>query len=145
MSVTTHATIEECLMAMEEESQNDIVIGEADDKELTVFAVQEDMTASSNADKYNLSMGNDMDVTLSLCDWLADSATALHITNQRNWLGEYVTTPNLTVAGVGNATTAVKGKGIIILTTECEGHRHNLRLDNVLYIPTNKNNLLSLG
>src|ERR1700761_3128717 len=104
---------------MEEESEKDIVISEADDEELIVFAIEENVSLSGNNNKYGSPDGNNNDVTLSLHDWLADSATTAHITNQRDCFVEYQTTPELTVAGVGNVTTTVKGKGVIILSTEC--------------------------
>jgi transposase InsO family protein len=143
----THATIEECLAAMDKESVGDIVIGEVDkEEELIVFAaVEGDTSFYENSDEYNSYDENDIDVSLSSSDWLADSTTMSHITNQRNLLEEYKPMPNLRVAGVGNVSMAVKGKGTVILHTEFQGRKYSLQLESVLYIPTNKNNLLSLG
>jgi hypothetical protein len=78
-------------------------------------------------------------------DWLADSATTSHITNQREALTNYKPAHGITVAGVGNAKTTVQGRGTVELESKCEGRKFVLQLDNVLYIPTNRNNLLSLG
>ena len=136
--VEMNSAVEECIVAMEKESANEIIIGEADE-ELIVFS------AVGDEDKYGLVDVNEINVSLLQSDWLADSATTSHITNERDLLIEYTPTPNLTVVGVGGNNTAVKGRGTVVLHTECGDRRYKLRLENVLYIPTNKNNLLSLG
>jgi hypothetical protein len=123
----THATIEECIAAMDRESQQDIVIGEAEDEELIVFsAIGGDEDLYADYDEYNSFDGNDINITLLSSDWLADSATTSHITNQRDLLTEYKPTPNLKVAGVGNVSAAVQGKGAVILHTEFKGCKYNL-------------------
>jgi hypothetical protein len=81
---------------------------------------------------------------LSLYDWLADSATTSHITNMRN---AYTTFESLEkpVSGVGNAQTCAKGKGTINIRTMVNHQAYNLTLRDVLYIPSNPHNLISLG
>ena len=49
------------------------------------------------------------------------------------------------VTGVGNLKTKAKGRGIVELISWCNHHKYILQLENVLYIPTNRNNLISLG
>jgi GAG-pre-integrase domain len=39
----------------------------------------------------------------------------------------------------------VHGRGTVQLESQCEGRKFVLHLENVLYIPTNRNNLISLG
>ncbi|KAF8055684.1 hypothetical protein FPV67DRAFT_1355510, partial [Lyophyllum atratum] len=52
-------------------------------------------------------------------DWLADSATTAHISNQR--------------------------RGTVELESYIDGTTYILKLQNVLHIPDNRNNLMSLG
>jgi hypothetical protein len=77
-------------------------------------------------------------------DWLADTATTSHITNKReNFTTFYpIEKP---VNGVGNAQTNAKGKGTVRIKTITNGRERTLTLADVLYIPTNPHNLLSLG
>jgi hypothetical protein len=50
-----------------------------------------------------------------------------------------------TVAGVGNVKANIKGSGTVELMVTYLGQSHYMKLMNVLHIPTNRNNLLSLG
>ena len=50
-----------------------------------------------------------------------------------------------TVAGVGNKHANVEGCGTIELESAFRGNKYLLKLENVLYIPSNRNNLISLG
>jgi hypothetical protein len=77
--------------------------------------------------------------------WLADSATTSHITNQRETFITYKPLTGKTVAGVGNNKANIEGRGTIELESCYKGHKYLLRLDDVLYIPSNCNNLISLG
>jgi hypothetical protein len=81
----------------------------------------------------------------SLYEWLADSATTSHVANRQEFFAEYKPQSGASVSGVGNTTVTVEGRGTVILESECEGLKHVLRLQNVLHIPNNKNNLISLG
>jgi len=49
------------------------------------------------------------------------------------------------VCGVGNVQTHAEGKGKIKIKSTVNRKQYNLILKDVLYIPTNKQNLLSLG
>ena len=80
-----------------------------------------------------------------LYDWLADSATTTHVTNQQDAFITYFPTTGTTVAGVGNTKTLIKGWGTVLLESECEGSTFIFELRNVLHVPTNQNSLLSLG
>ena len=78
-------------------------------------------------------------------EWLADSATTLHICNRREAFENYQPANGTTITGVGNVKTDVLGHGTVVLYSRCEGRLYPLRLDNVLHIPGNRNNLLALG
>jgi len=49
------------------------------------------------------------------------------------------------VSGVGNAKTQAEGKGTVKLQTKVKGKQFQLTLKEVLYIPSNPQNLISLG
>ena len=74
----------------------------------------------------------------------ADCATTSHVTNQRDAFTTFEPL-NKTVSGVGNAQTHAKGRGTIKLLSKVNNETFRLTLTNVLYIPTNPQNLLSLG
>jgi transposase InsO family protein len=78
-------------------------------------------------------------------DWLADCATTSHVTNQRDAFITYCPEVNTTVSGVGNVKAQVAGRGTVELESSYKGIKYTLRLKDVLHIPTNRNNLLSLG
>ena len=50
-----------------------------------------------------------------------------------------------TVAGVGNNQARAVGQGTIELESRYKGNKYLLRLEDVLHIPSNRNNLISLG
>ncbi len=77
-------------------------------------------------------------------DWLADTATSSHIVNTRN---AFVTFNSLIkpISGVGNVITNAQGRGTVDIRTQINEKRFALTLENVLYVPHNPHNLLSLG
>lgn len=85
------------------------------------------------------------DESLGWYDWLADCATTSHICNDRESFKTYQPENDTTVAGVGNVKTNVKGRGTVELISTYNGHAYSMKLTNVLHIPSNRNNLLSLG
>lgn len=78
-------------------------------------------------------------------DWLADSATMAHVTNQQEVFEFYEPARDVSIVGVGNSKTIIEGQGVVLLKSCQNGQVFTLWLENVLYIPTNRNNLLSLG
>lgn len=78
-------------------------------------------------------------------DWLADSATTSHVTNNREIFTMYDETSNATVTGVGGMCTEIKGQGTVELESEYKGQKYILTLNDVLHIPKNRNNLILLG
>ena len=49
------------------------------------------------------------------------------------------------VIGVGNISTQAEGRGIVELESEMNGQKYIVKLNDVLYIPSNKQNLFLLG
>ena len=82
----------------------------------------------------------------SLYDWIADCATTSHICNKREAFTEYVPVhTEISIYGVGNTTTRAQGRGTVIIEATHDGKQHKLTLKNVLHVPNNRHNLLSLG
>ena len=78
-------------------------------------------------------------------DWLADSVTTLHICNARDAFITYVPIEPIPVMGVGNIRAHAKGRGSVKIKSHCDDHEYTLILENVLHVPENSNNLISLG
>jgi hypothetical protein len=70
--------------------------------------------------------------------------TTLHVTNMCNALINFKP-PRNSMSGIGNAQTCAQGRRTVRIQTETDNGQHNLNLKDVLYIPTNPQNLLSLG
>jgi hypothetical protein len=96
-------------------------------------------------DSYLASQASTNDDLSRLYDWLADSGSTNHITNQRKLFTIYKETPGATVHGVGGKITQVIGRGKISLIAQYGTCRRTLHLENVNYIPTNKYNIFALG
>ena len=78
-------------------------------------------------------------------DWLADSTTTSHICNAHDAFITYVPIEPIPVMGVGNIRAHAKGRGSIRIKSHCDDHEYTLILENVLHVPENSNNLISLG
>ena len=77
-------------------------------------------------------------------DWLADSATMSHITNWRDVLIMYESLTNKVVCSIGNKSARAVGKGTIELISYFNKWKYIICLEDILYIPTTKNNLILL-
>jgi Reverse transcriptase (RNA-dependent DNA polymerase)/GAG-pre-integrase domain/Integrase core domain len=88
---------------------------------------------------------NQIDDALLYYDWFGDSATSSHVTNRRDIFTTYQPLHNTTVVGVGDLKAKAEGKGTIELESRYKNKTFILKLENVLHIPTNRNNLISLG
>jgi hypothetical protein len=93
----------------------------------------------------NVPSTDEIDECLVFYDWLADSGATSHITHQRNAFHTYEAIPEVSIAGVGRLKAHAVGKGSVHLKLECDGRTYILELQNVLHVPNNRNNLLSLG
>jgi hypothetical protein len=130
----THTTIEEVGTG---ESELIMFVGE----EKVVFDPDEE---GSGFEEYVATNG-EIDECVIWYDWLADSVMTSHVTNQRSVLVDYRPANGTSVAGVSNVSANMEGCRSIMLQTKCGDRAYNLKLDNVLYIPSNHNSLISLG
>ena len=78
-------------------------------------------------------------------DWFGDSVTTSHVTNRHELFITYQPLYNTSVVGVGRLKAKAKGRGTIELKSWYNNKTYILKLENILYIPTNRNNFISLG
>ena len=78
-------------------------------------------------------------------NWLADSATTSHVTNQRDAFIDFTPLTNKLVIGVGNNKAHAIGRGTVELESKCNNRKFIIKLEDVLYIPDTPNSLISLG
>src|SRR6266704_5737832 len=86
--------------------------------------------------------GNDSNA--SYYDWLADTATTCHITNQRNALRDYREEDG-EIEGIGETVAKSLGRGTATLISRISGKKHAIHLNNVCYVPRATNSLLSIS
>ena len=98
-----------------------------------------------NFDDPDVSNSDKFDEHLIFYNWLADSATTLHVCNRCDAFTSFYPLTATKVTGIGNMVTKAERQGIVELTSWCNGHKFILQLENVLYIPNNQNNLISLS
>jgi hypothetical protein len=118
-------------------------------QEPEVIGFIEEVTFKNTKD-YNYNTYNSSDIyandkRLSYYDWLADTATTLHVTNSWDAFATFHTIERTAVTGVGSVKAQDQGRGIVYLKSTMNGQTYILKLEDVLYIPTNKHNLISLG
>jgi Pol polyprotein len=70
-------------------------------------------------------------------DWLADSDSTLHITNNKEYYSIY-TPKTYVIKDIRGKQTHVKGHGDIILHMRYKDRITNLKLKDILYVPQNK-------
>ena len=137
-----------------EEANEGEEINERNDDEHIVFTIEESnkiMFDSSeegqvfNFDEPDVTNSDEFDDRLIFYNWLADSATTSHVCNRHEAFTSFHPLTATTVTGVGNLVTKAEGRGKVELTSWCNGHKYILQLEDVLYIPNNRNNLISLG
>src|ERR1700683_136433 len=85
------------------------------------------------------------DERLIYYDWVADNATSSHIASEHDSFETYTKIQESTVTGVGGKKAAAIGCGTVTLISNCNGINWTLKLENVLHVPGQKNNLISLG
>jgi hypothetical protein len=105
-------------------------------EEIIMFRAQETLANKGGSD-FDVDMVNENGEHISYYDWLADSATTAHVTNQRDTYTEYQPAIGTAVARVGNTKTKIEGRGVIQLAVGIGTQTHILQLTNVLYIPSN--------
>ncbi len=93
----------------------------------------------------NVASADGIDERLIFYDWLADSGATSHITHKRDAFTTYERIPEVPIAGVGGMKARAVGRGTVNVQSECDGTIYILELQDVLHVPENRNNLLSLG
>ena len=98
-----------------------------------------------NFDSYQACNYEVNDERLIYYDWVADNATSSHIASECDSFETYTKIQKSTVAGVGGKKAAAIGHGTVTLISNCNGVNWTLKLENVLHVPGQRNNLISLG
>jgi len=68
-------------------------------------------------------------------DWLADTATTLHVMHQREAFTNYTPMGNSSITGIGSKEALIAGCGTVELNSTCKGTDYILHLENVLHVP----------
>src|ERR1700683_10363 len=97
-----------------------------------------------NFDSYQACNYETNDERLIYYDWVADNTTSSHIASERDNFETYTKIQESTVTGVGGKKAAAIGRGTVILISNCNGIDWTLKLENVLHVPRQRNNLISL-
>jgi hypothetical protein len=97
-----------------------------------------------NFNSHNVTNFNGIDKCTIWYDWLADSATTSHIVNCHDVFKTFETIKNTPITGVGGLQTHTEGHGDVNIYTKLNGETHFIHLCNILYVPSNRNNLFSL-
>jgi len=87
----------------------------------------------------------EMDLRLIYYDWLANTGATSHITHRRDTFTTYERISEVPISGVGKLKACMVGIGNVKLISEYNGHTYVLELQNILHVPNNQNNLMSLG
>ncbi len=106
--------------------------------------------ASENGQFFNFSNDNVANYSVNdestlYYDWLADSTTTSHITNRRDTFVTYESIQDTPITGVGGLQAQAVGRGDVNICATYDSVTYPIHLCNVLYVPGNRNNLLSLG
>jgi hypothetical protein len=85
--------------------------------------------------------------TRSTGDWFADSGATSHMSDQRDWLIDFVPVPegSWTVNGIGVSSYPVQGFGNVNVWTMVNDEKKVITLKKVLYVPGLGTNLLSIA
>jgi transposase InsO family protein len=108
------------------------------------FVGAEDEGEYYNFDDNVFATEND-DERLIYYDWMADNATSSHVSNRRGDFITYEPLHDVSVTGVGGRVTEIHGRGTVKLIAVCNGVSNLLTLKDVLHIPNQPHNLISLG
>jgi hypothetical protein len=98
-----------------------------------------------NSDSYDACNVNAIDDHLIYYDWLANNVTTSHVSCQHNTFTQYTPLDNVSVSGVGRKEAKITSRGTVKLYLTCNSLTYLLHLENVLHIPGQWNNLISLG
>jgi len=85
------------------------------------------------------------DKRLIYYEWIADTGTTLHICSDCNSFMNYTLTTNISILGAGGKKTLAVGQGTVELISVYNSQKFILCLTDVLHVPRQKTNLISLG
>ena len=129
-------------------------IDTGDDEKIEIYHYQSDLYDPNKTDSIGLKSVNVAfpNVTSSsvvpqnedLFEWIADSASTVHVTNRRDAFATYTPVLDIKVTGIGGVQVFAVGKGTVYLSSKCNGKYNIICLQNVLHILCNQNNLLSV-
>src|SRR5258705_7736044 len=109
--------------------------------EINKFYLYNCVKASANLKKcFNIDKSTDI--------WIVDSGASHHITNKKSDFTEYIpyAIPEVVQTANKEDNTVILGEGTIFFDTKTDkGQTHQIRLDQVCYIPNGSNRLLSRG
>src|ERR1700723_727269 len=132
MADETNLADEEITFVIEENLEEGGLVSNIDDEE-------------HNFDSYQACNYKENDERLIYYDWVVDNTTSFHIASERDSFDTYTKIQESTVAGMGGKKAAAIGRGTVTLIFNCSGVNWTLKLENVLHVPGQKNNLISLG
>ncbi len=93
---------------------------------------------------YDVTNYNGIDKHTLYYDWLANSVMTSHIVNKQDIFKTYKPVKDTPITGVGGLRVHAQGCGNVDVYTTHNGITHTIHLCNVLYVPSNCNNLFSL-
>lgn len=77
--------------------------------------------------------------------WCVDSGCSFHLCRDLSDFIEVKTNENGTLNLANNARTDIRAKGVAVLTAEVNGTDKNIQLNDALYVPDLRTNLISVG
>ena len=117
----------------------------SDQQNESIAFTAEESAGVCNFDTYDPENDEELDERLIFYyTWLADTATTSHIANSRDAFSTFESLRK-PINGVGNASTYAEGKGTVNVQSRVGAKTFHLTLNDVLYVPANWQNLLSLG
>jgi hypothetical protein len=114
------------------------------EEEIT-FIAEEANEEAYNFDMYDACDASTIDECVIYYDWLTDNATMSHVSCQRNAFTSYTPLENISVTGVGGKEAKIASWGTVELVSTCNGRKYILCLEDVLHLPGQQNNLISVG
>lgn len=123
--------VEELIALIADNDKSDIVDNDTYDGEYYNF---DDVLSSDK-----------MHIYLIYYNWLADLGATTHIIYQCDAFITYKSILEVPISGVGRLKMYTIRQGRVTLQSECDRKTYILELHDVLHVPDNYNNLLSLG
>jgi len=110
------------------------------------FAVDELIDKENyNFDMYDPCILNSNDEYLTYYSWLVDCTTSSHVTYQQDAFTLYTPLKNASVTRIGGKEATIKDHRMVEFISTCNGKKYLICLEDVLHVPGQWNNLISLG